>query len=92
VEAQLGECQFGVERLAEEVGLGRRQLQRKIHALTGGTPHHYIQESRLERARQLLEQKAGNVSEVAYRVGFNDPRHFARLFHQRFGKLPSQLG
>jgi DNA-binding response OmpR family regulator/nitrogen-specific signal transduction histidine kinase len=92
VEAQLGECQFGVERLAEEVGLGRRQLQRKIHALTGGTPHHYIQESRLERARQLLEQHAGNVSEVAYRVGFNDPRHFARLFHQRFGKLPSQLG
>jgi len=92
IEAQMGESQFGVERLAEEVGLGRRQLQRRIHELTGRTAHGYIQESRLERARQLLEQKAGNVSEVAYRVGFRDPRHFARLFQKTYGKPPSRWG
>ncbi|MEZ4701916.1 MAG: ATP-binding protein [Rhodothermales bacterium] len=90
VEAQMGDGQFGVERLAEEVGLGRRQLQRKMNELTGGTTHRFIQELRLERARQLLEQQAGNVSEVAYRVGFRDPRHFARLFQQQYGKPPSR--
>jgi len=88
----MGDSQFGVEQLAEEVGLGRRQLQRKMQELTRQTVHRFIQESRLERARQLLEQKAGNVSEVAYQVGFRDPRHFARLFQQKYKKPPSQWG
>ncbi|MDZ4698946.1 MAG: ATP-binding protein [Rhodothermales bacterium] len=92
VESGMGDSQFGVEQLAEEVGLGRRQLQRKMQELTRQTVHRFIQESRLERARQLLEQKAGNVSEVAYQVGFRDPRHFARLFQQKYKKPPSQWG
>ncbi len=53
--------------------------------MAGQTIHRYIQGQRLDRARQLLEQQAGNVSEVAYRVGFRDPRHFARLFQQKYG-------
>ena len=92
VESGMGDSQFGVEQLAEEVGLGRRQLQRKMHELTRQTVHRYIQEIRLDRARQLIEQKAGNVSEVAYQAGFRDPRHFARLFQQKYGKPPSQWG
>ena len=92
VESGMGDSQFGVEQLAEEVGLGRRQLQRKMHELTQQTVHRYIQEIRLDRARQLLEQKAGNVSEVAYKAGFRDPRHFARLFQQKYGRSPSRWG
>jgi AraC-like DNA-binding protein len=47
---------------------------------------------RLERAADLLEQRVGNVSEVAYKVGFKDPRYFSRLFQQTFGVVPSAYG
>ena len=47
---------------------------------------------RLARAAQLLEQGAGTVSEVAFRVGLQDARHFAKVFRQVYGVLPSQYG
>jgi AraC-like DNA-binding protein len=47
---------------------------------------------RLARARQLLARQAGTVSETAYRVGFQDPDHFSRLFMQTVGVVPSEYG
>jgi transcriptional regulator GlxA family with amidase domain len=91
VETCLGEANFGVERLAEDVGLSVRQFHRKMKELTKLTPAGYIRMMRLERAAQLLVQQAGNVSEVAYAVGFQDAYYFSRLFKQTFGLSPSKL-
>ncbi len=89
LEAQIHNPRFGVYELAEEVGFSRRQLHRKITALTGKTPVELIRGFRLARAAQLLSQNAGNVAEVAYAVGFNQPQYFARVFRQEFGRSPA---
>jgi DNA-binding response OmpR family regulator len=90
VEKHIGNTQFGVEWLADEVYLSRRQLHRKLQALTGLSTVAYIRMMRLERAAQLLEQQVGNVSEIAARVGFQDPNYFSRIFRQAYGHPPSE--
>jgi transcriptional regulator GlxA family with amidase domain len=85
----MGEHQFGVSRLAEDLGLSERQLYRRVKEIVGLTPVGYIRMMRLERAAHLLRQDAGRVSEVAYAVGFRSAKHFSRLFRQTFGHPPS---
>ena len=70
--------------------MSRMQLNRKLRALTGHPTHELVREFRLQRAAELLRKNAGNVSEVAFEVGFNDLSHFARAFRERFGMLPSE--
>ncbi len=89
IEEHLEDGHFGVFELSEEMGFSRRQLHRKMTAITGRTPAEFIRRVRLERASQLLNQRAGNISEVAYKVGFSKPQHFSNLFKETFGMTPS---
>lgn len=60
--------------------------------LTGLSPVQYLQEVRLDKARQLLENRTyDSIAKVADKVGYNDARSFSRSFKQRFGKLPSDF-
>lgn len=90
VEAHLGDPNFTVSWLAEEVGLSRRQLHRRLKEATSLSPTGYLRMMRLERAAQLLEQQAGPVSQIAYAVGFNDAEYFSKRFRQAFGVVPSE--
>lgn len=90
VEARLGESSFGVEALADEVGLSARQLQRRLKASTNLSVAAYIRKVRLQRAAQLLAQQSGTVSEISYAVGFKNADHFSALFRRTFGITPSQ--
>jgi YesN/AraC family two-component response regulator len=90
VENHLGDSNFTVDWLADDIGLSRRQLERRMRKVTRITPGGFIRLMRLRRAAQLLEKKVGSVSEVSYRVGFSDPNYFSRLFHQTFGVSPSE--
>ncbi len=92
VEAHMGDHDFEVAQVADEVGVSPRQFRRKINEITGLSPAGYVRTLRLQRAAQLLEQRAGNVSEIAYRVGFQDAKYFSRLFRQIYGVLPSEYG
>lgn len=89
VEAHMANSNFGVDLLADEVGLSPRQLQRRIRALSTLSAAGYIRSMRLQRAAQLLDQRAGTVSEIAYQVGFRNVNHFSKLFRQTFGVSPS---
>ncbi|MEO0559934.1 MAG: response regulator, partial [Bacteroidota bacterium] len=89
VEDGLDIASFGVEALAEAVGLSRRQLGRRMRDALDTSPSAFIRERRLTRAAQLLSQEAGTVSEVAYAVGYRDPEHFSKQFRKRFGTAPS---
>ena len=90
IEAHSRNARFGVHELAEEVGLSRRQLQRKLTAIANQTPAALLRQYRLERARQLLEKKIGNVSEIAYQTGFSTPQIFSAHFRRAYGKTPSE--
>ena len=89
VEQHMGNSNFGVEWLADEAGMSVRNLRRRLKAATGLSPGGYVRMMRLERAKQLLVQQAGTVSEIAYQVGFQDPDYFSRLFKQTVGVPPS---
>jgi AraC-like DNA-binding protein len=91
MDEQLSNETFHIDTLAKAVGMSRAGLYRKIQALTGKAPNNFIRDLRLEKARGLLKRKSGNVSEVAYEVGFGNPSYFAKCFAKRFGCLPSQM-
>ncbi|MEM7036545.1 MAG: response regulator, partial [Bacteroidota bacterium] len=81
---------FNIDRLADDMALSRRQLERRVKSLTGLTPHKYVLEIRLSLAREALEKGAHpSVKAVAYKVGYKDTDHFARQYKQRFGRTPS---
>lgn len=90
IEKQMENSNFTVDWLADEVNLSTRQLQRKIRSVTNLSAGGYIRMLRLERASQLLKQQWGNVSEISYKVGFQDPKYFSRLFKQTFGSTPTE--
>jgi AraC-like DNA-binding protein len=89
VEAHLDDDGFSVEALADELGLSRSQLNRRLKEMTGQTSGAFLRGLRLERAAQLLAAQAGTVSEVAYAVGFCSLSHFSKRFREHFGVLPS---
>ncbi|NBC16404.1 MAG: response regulator [Bacteroidetes bacterium] len=89
VERHIGNSNFGVDWLADELDLSTRQLQRRLKDLTDLSPGGFIRTMRLERAAQLLEQHYGGVAEVAEAVGYRDAKHFSQLFRQVFGVVPS---
>jgi DNA-binding response OmpR family regulator len=91
VEQHLGDESFHIVELSALVGMSRRQLHRKLAALTNQGPGEFIRYIRLHRAMDLLQKDAGTVSEVAYRVGFSDPSYFSKCFHQQFGKAPTDV-
>ena len=90
VNEHLGDTNFSVDWLAEEVGMSRRSLERKVEATTGQTPADLIRNLRLQRASQLLRAHAGSVAEIAYSVGFNSPKHFSTVFKQKYGESPTE--
>ena len=58
--------------------------------LLGEAPNNFIKEYRLFRSVELMRQKRGNISEVAFNSGFSSPSYFTKCFQKRFGLKPSQ--
>ena len=91
IEEHLSDEEFSVESLAEEMGQSRVTLYRKVKELLGHGPSELIQDLRLQRAKQLIDERAGNVGEIAYGVGFKSISHFSKAFRQRYGTPPSSV-
>ena len=91
IEKHLSEEEFSIEECSSEVGLSRTHFHKKMRALVGKSPSQYLRTVRLHRAKQMIEEEKGNVSEVAYSVGFSSPAYFSRCFKEEFGQSPSDL-
>jgi AraC-like DNA-binding protein len=83
--------QFDVGNFGKQVGLSRSQFYRKISSVTGLSPNEFIREYRLEKALNLIETQKGNVAQITYETGFNNPSYFSKCFQKRYGVLPSSL-
>ncbi|KAF2327710.1 hybrid sensor histidine kinase/response regulator transcription factor [Flavobacterium daemonense] len=89
VEENISNEQFDIPYFCSELGVSRTMLFLKIKAWTNCTPNEFIHEIRLKRAAQLLEQNKLTVSEVSYKVGFNNPKYFSKCFQKKYGETPS---
>jgi signal transduction histidine kinase/ligand-binding sensor domain-containing protein/DNA-binding response OmpR family regulator len=91
IEKHLSEEEFSIEEFSNEAGMSRTQLHRKIKALAGKSPSQYVRTVRLGRAKKMIVEEKGNISEIAYSVGFSSPAYFTRCFKEEFGYPPSDL-
>ncbi|MEZ4875582.1 MAG: response regulator [Flavobacteriaceae bacterium] len=91
IEENMANEFYTVEDLASEVGFSRSQLNRKLKSLLGKSPNHLIRDFRLARAKELLEQKTGTISEIAYQVGYSNLSYFSKSYKEAFGILPSEV-
>lgn len=91
VENHLSEEEFSIENFGEGVGMSRVQLHRKLKALTGKSASLYLRSVRLVKAKEMIKEKRGNISEIAYSVGFSSPAYFSACFKEEFGYPPSEI-
>ena len=87
----VGDKALTVERVAAVFGVSRRNLY-NVFASVGMTPHTFIQDARLDRARALLRDpgwRNAPIARVAEQCGFADAAHFSRAFHARHGAAPN---
>lgn len=91
VEANLDDESFGIPDLVRELGVSRTLLFEKFKALLGQTPNEFIQTIRLKYAAQLIKESDLKINEIAFKVGFSDPKYFSKIFHKQFGISPSQF-
>lgn len=89
IESEL-EIRINVNSLAKKVGLNQNTLQNGFKILFRKSVNEYIQHQKLERAKDLLENSALNITEITYKIGINSRSYFSKLFKQRFGVTPNQ--
>lgn len=89
VEQHMSDSNFSVESFAQAMHVSRVGLYKRIVTLTGHTPSEFIRNIRVRRGAQLLEQSGYTVAEVAYEVGFSNPKQFSKYFKQLYGVAPS---
>lgn len=89
VENNIRDPQFGVEKMAMEMGMSRTNMHRKIKSITGFPPSELIRSIRLRKAAKLILNKVDSVSQIAILVGFDDYSHFSKTFKKHFGVSPS---
>ena len=82
---------FGVAEFAEALGMSRSLLSKRLNSDTGLSTGQFIRNYRLSVARRLLLENMANrnITEIAYKVGFNDPKYFTRCFTRQYGNSPS---
>lgn len=92
VNSHLANVNFDQPQFAEEMMTSKSTLYKKLKSLTGLNSSAFIRNVRLKAACRIMEEKGANVriSELAYLVGFSDPKYFSSCFKKEFGMLPSE--
>ena len=91
IEENMVDSDFNVSILQEKMGMGNKQLYRKLKALTGQSPVEYIRDMRMQKAAKLLKAGKFSVSEVMYTVGFSNSSYFSKCFSKAFGMTPTEF-
>ena len=91
MEAHYMNSEFGVQEFCDALGMSRTVASKHLNAEVGVPAGQFIRNYRLNMAKELLSAKTGNrnITEVAYKVGFNDPKYFTRCFTKMYGMSPS---
>lgn len=91
LEKNIDDSSFSVEELAGKLNISRVQLYRKVKAVLGIGVGDYINNYRLEKAKDLLTTSTLNISEIAYSCGFASPNYFSTSFKMKYGISPKDF-
>ena len=90
IRDMMGDPDTSVESMSAHLCMSRVQLYKRMVSLTGTTPSEYLRAKRIKRAEELIHSDELNISEIAYTIGFNNPRYFSKYFQEAYGLTPSQ--
>ena len=90
IEDNIDDSDLSGDRLASELGVSKGNLYKKLKALSGLTVNIFIRNIRLKIAAKLLKKGNYSISEVAYAVGFNNPKYFSTCFSELFDMSPKE--
>jgi len=79
-----------IEELIKDIPTSRRNIVRRFKQVTGITPIEYLQQTRIEAAKKLLERTSHQMNEVIFQSGYSDPKAFRKMFKKNVGMTPSQ--
>lgn len=82
--------EFGVDELAEALGISRSSLNRRMRETLDTTANNYIRDIRIQKAEELLRSSSLQINEICYRVGFQTPSYFIKCFRKKFGQSPNE--
>jgi len=92
IEEGISDPDFSISSLETELGMSHANFYRKIKGLTGESGQELLQNMRMKRAHQIISEKKGmRIAEVAYMVGFANPKYFSKCFKDKFGYIPSEI-
>jgi len=91
VEDNLSKADLSMDELSRAMTMSYQNLHRKLTALTSLSPVQFIRALRLQKAMSLLQTTSLSIGDVAFEVGFSDPKYFSRVFTEEFGKPPSAV-
>lgn len=91
MEENYANPELNVKMIADAMRMQRTEVSKQLQDNVGVTTSQFIRNYRLDLAKKMLEDNVAdrNITEIAFRVGFNDPKYFTRCFSQRFGMAPS---
>ena len=90
LEQHIDNADLKIYDLAKTMNMGRTAFQAKVKELTGMSPIDYLTTVRINRACFLLRNSSNNINEIAYSVGYSDPKYFSRVFKRTMGVTPTQ--
>lgn len=90
IEDNISDTDFDVSTIVDRMNMSHSSVLKKIKALTGVSLVEFVRRHRLNKAAMIFEQEKLPITEVAYMVGFSDPKYFSKCFSKQFGKTPTE--
>ncbi|MDE6611452.1 MAG: response regulator, partial [Muribaculaceae bacterium] len=90
IEERIGDETLRIEEMADAMSMGRTVFYGKIKAIVGMSPSDFLRRLRMQRAEELITRSKMNFSQIAFSVGFSDPKYFTKCFKKETGMTPSE--
>nr|WP_319512263.1 hybrid sensor histidine kinase/response regulator transcription factor [uncultured Draconibacterium sp.] len=90
INENLDNANFDIDSFSKSLNVSSSQLYRKIKGIAGVSPNEFIRTYRLREAAKMINETTLTMSEIAYKVGFNDSRYFSKCFKKQFGVVPTK--
>lgn len=87
IQAHLG-SDLSLDTMADQIGMSRCYFATQFKQSMGITPHQYVNQQRIEKAKQCLRSQKSSISEIAIECGFSNQSHLTKVFKRQTGTTP----